>query len=98
MGSYRGFNYWKIQIAKAKGINLNDLEGFGGSKSWDGIPYPLILNHSDCDGEYTPEQIPELLEELEEIKLLKVDYYEQTDKLIELCKAPHEQNTPIIFM
>ena len=41
-----------------------------------GLKYPLLQNHSDCEGDYTPEQSASLLAELLEIKekLKKVKY------------------------
>ena len=60
-------------------------------------PFQLILNHSDCDDGYLVEQVPELLKELYGIKELNVDDYEQSDKLIRLCKAALLLNKSIEF-
>jgi hypothetical protein len=64
LGSYGGYAHWRQKVAEAAGFDLDKMEGFGGTESWEGKPFPLVLNHSDCDGEYTFEQIPELMTEL----------------------------------
>ena len=35
---------------------------------WFGSRFPLLLNHSDCDGEWSSDQIADLQRELEDIK------------------------------
>ena len=98
LGSYSGFHFWRKAVAKAAGFDLDNMEGFGGKQeSWDGKPFPLILNHSDCDGGYSLEQILEVLREAEAIKKLNVDDYEQSDKFIRLCKVALEHKKPIEF-
>ena len=56
--SYGGFHAFRCRIADEIGINLDEMEGFGGSKSWDEVNDPIVplLNHSDCDGHLTPEE------------------------------------------
>lgn len=50
--SYGGFNEFRRRLAKAAGISLGDMRGFGGKKGWTKVedPIKLLLNHSDCDG------------------------------------------------
>lgn len=97
LGSYGGYAMWRKTIAEAKGFDLDKMEGFGGNESWEGKPFQLVLNHSDCDGEYTIDQIPALIEELKEIQKLGVDDYDQSDKFLRLCNAALELKKPIIF-
>lgn len=59
--SYSGFNRARERLAETIGIKLNEMLGFeeSGGKPWPSAEkQPLIhlLNHSDCDGELTPEQ------------------------------------------
>jgi hypothetical protein len=57
--SYTGFGRFRDRLARELEFNLNAMEGFGGSRSWDELEWDPIfhlLNHSDCDGEITPEQ------------------------------------------
>jgi hypothetical protein len=51
--SYSGFNDFREWVARLIGLNLADMDGFGGLGSWDDVDDPLVplLNHSDCDGE-----------------------------------------------
>lgn len=54
--AYGGFARFRERLAEAEGINLRDMEGYGGTRSWElpnGTPVtPLapFLCHSDCDG------------------------------------------------
>lgn len=96
-GAYSGYAAWRRAIAQAKGFNIDDMDGFGGKTPWTDQPFQLILNHSDCDDGYSLEQIPEVLQEVEEIKKLGVDNYEQSDKFIRLCKVALENKKPLVF-
>lgn len=97
LGAYSGFARWRTAIAKAKGFDLDEMDGFDGTKPWTSEPFQLILNHSDCDGGYSVEQVPELLQELYGINELNVDDYDQSDKLIGLCEVALMLNKPIEF-
>jgi hypothetical protein len=56
--SYRGFGRFRKRLAEAIGVRLEEMRGFGGGKSWDTVQDDIVplLNHSDCDGELTPEE------------------------------------------
>jgi hypothetical protein len=57
--SYGNFNRARTRLAAVMGLNLDQMRGFRGSQEWpDAEKFPLVhlLNHSDCDGELTPEQ------------------------------------------
>ena len=97
LGAYSGFARWRTAIAKAKGFDLDEMDGFDGTKPWTSEPFQLILNHSDCDGGYSVEQVPELLQELYGINELNVDDYDQSDKLIHLCMVSLKNGMPICF-
>ena len=50
-GSYSGFGKFREFLASAVGIDLLEMEGFGGQKKWEGTePLFFLLEHSDCDG------------------------------------------------
>lgn len=53
-GAYSAFGRWRKQLASQIGISLDEMQGFGGSRSWpspDTEPLVHLLNHSDCDGQ-----------------------------------------------
>ena len=56
--SYSGFNRFRRRLAEHEGFNLDQMQGFNGKRDWDEITTDLkpLLNHSDCDGELTPEE------------------------------------------
>lgn len=55
-GGYGRFNSFRRNIAESIGFNLREMEGFGGSISFETMDHPVkpLLDHSDCDGELTP--------------------------------------------
>ena len=97
MGSYGGYNTWRQSIAKSAGFCLDTMAGYGGRIEWTTQLFQLILNHSDCDGGYTIDQIPDFLVELHLIPETVVDKYGRSGKLIELCKHALKVKMPIIF-
>lgn len=73
--SYGGFSRFRERLAEAEGFTKNEMTGFGegfledaapGPRSWDTVSTELepLLNHSDCDGEMTPEQCARVLPRL----------------------------------
>ena len=56
--SYSGFQLFREEIAAEIGINLDEMEGFGGDWLWDGVEDSVrpLLDHSDCDGHLTPDE------------------------------------------
>lgn len=50
--SYGGFARFRNRLAAAIGVDLNQMEGYGGSRPWSEVHDDLVplLNHSDCDG------------------------------------------------
>jgi hypothetical protein len=55
--SYSGFKHFRTELAKEAGITLSEMNGFGGARSWSKAHDDIVplLNHSDCDGELSPE-------------------------------------------
>lgn len=55
--SYGGFHRFREHLMTDLGLELDQMFGFGGTKSWSEVHDPLVLflNHSDCDGELAPE-------------------------------------------
>jgi hypothetical protein len=63
LGSYGWFHSYRTAISKLE-------PGYWGEK------FPLVMNHSDCDGDYSPGEAKALAEELDGIKegLIKLPY------------------------
>lgn len=58
-GSYSTFARFREKVAAAIGINLSEMDGFGGTVKWESLPpddLHLFLNHSDCDGSLSPRE------------------------------------------
>ena len=71
--SYSGFNIFRLELAKLIGMDLMEMKGFSYRPEaipWESVPYDPIfplLNHSDCDGELTPEECSEVYPRLREL-------------------------------
>lgn len=67
-GPYSSFMDFRKSLASHLGFNLLDMEGFGGSKKWDGKDdVQILLSHSDCDGIITPDDCLRLSVRLDQI-------------------------------
>lgn len=104
MGSYSRYNDWKRRIAKASGFNLDEMVGFDdkttdceGNIPWHKEPFQLILYHYDTDGLYSVNQLHLLLEEVNKIKQLGIDDFDQSDKFIRLITHAIKIKKPLMF-
>jgi len=79
LGSYTSFLSWKNDIAEQEGIDF--FKGYNGK-------FKLVMIHQ---GDYNVEELPELLDQLYEIKKLNVKEYDtiisfDTEEVIDLDK------------
>lgn len=104
--SYSGFHYFRKCLAADIGIKLEEMQGFGGSKSWDEVndPIKILLYHSDCDGELAAEECeqiyPRLLEIVEKWEDDDEDMSDNKEQGILLAKGMKkcaEKGKPLIF-
>ena len=67
--SYSGFGRFRNDLACAIGIHLQSMQGFGGHGLWSEIDDPLVplLDHSDDDGELSPEECAQVAPRLVEL-------------------------------
>lgn len=75
--SYGGFNRFREALAAHEGIDLNRMHGFKpfyAGDDWAGIPWDGVttalrplLDHSDCDGQLTPEECRQVAPRLREV-------------------------------
>jgi hypothetical protein len=68
--SYSGFNRFRELVASKAGISLDSMVGFGGQMAWEDLAGEALLpllNHSDCDGELTPEECKTVAPRLREL-------------------------------
>jgi hypothetical protein len=108
--SYSTFNVFREDLGRQIGINLQDYAGwgFGGGLPLSSIPHEImpLLNHSDCDGELTPEECKQVAKGLQDI----LDGLEHSSALIKSQKFPERifqfiqgllaaymNNEPVIF-
>jgi len=111
-GSYSGFMEFRKTLARdCDGIDLELMEGFiVGGKLWSSVDSDLepLLNHSDCEGEISPNQAVTLLNGLRNYKRtggkdvssnadFNAWYWEAIDNWIAACEASIKLGEPIIF-
>ncbi|HEY9369092.1 hypothetical protein [Streptomyces sp.] len=68
--SYTGFSRFRKALATFEGIDLDRMHGFGqGGKPWESVATPLkpLLDHSDCDGEMTPDECRQVAPRLRQV-------------------------------
>jgi len=78
--SYSGFHRFRERLAQEVGLNLNEMQGFGGKKPWEGLEddIKILLSHSDCDGRMTPEECGKVATRL---RALVADWEDCFDKM-----------------
>ena len=56
--SYGNFHRARVRLAETIGIKMDEMLGFGGNQEWNAAVSPLVilLDHSDCDGELSPDE------------------------------------------
>ena len=88
------------KLAEFIGLNLDDMDGFGGTQSWSGLEDPIVflLNHSDCDGIMTPTICKTVANRLMDF-MDELDEYDQehTSRLISLMTECYEKGVDLIF-
>jgi len=78
--SYSGFNDFRRRLARDIGFDLNEMMGFSkgfhwqdgyapGTRPWSEIDDPIVplLNHSDCEGELSPQECAQVAPRLREL-------------------------------
>lgn len=105
--SYGGFAQFRRELAKEIDVKLDEMEGFGGEKSFEKIEDAIkyFLDHSDCDGELEPKYCKLIAPRMKEIadKWIKsndedLEYYGEKalaiyEGMIECC----ENNESLLF-
>lgn len=67
--AYSSFDEFRKRLAKAAGIRLRSMKGYGGKRPWSEIfdPIAILLNHPDCEGHIPPQCCAALARRLQEI-------------------------------
>lgn len=111
--AYSGFNRFREKLAAEIGITLEDMEGFQSYSahlkgeqakniSWDTVTDPIkpLLNHSDCDGELTPEECRAIYPRLRELVANWDDNDYDKHQALELADGmvfAATENKPLVF-
>lgn len=107
-GPYSSFGRWRKWLAKQIGFNLEEMQGYGGDRPFDEMDHDIkpLLNHSDCDGELSPEECKQIANGLKQIidkvsnqstDLIESRHIEVTIQFREGCLLAYSQNETIEF-
>ncbi len=104
-GPYSSFGQFRTDLAAHVGINLKEMEGYGGDTPFETIEddVKILLDHSDCDGEITPEDCAKLAVRLRDImKTLPEEpgdwnTYAHCERFAKGCELAASKNEPIDF-
>jgi hypothetical protein len=82
--AYTSFSRFRRALATFEGIDIDAMRGFTqGGKPWESVTTPLkpLLDHSDCDGDLSPEECatvaPRLRQVIDEIWPAATSTWEQ---------------------
>ncbi len=102
-GPYSSFNTFRRSLMFAyNGTNLNDYNGYGGSLALENIEHKGLyefFNHSDCDGDISPENCKLVADGLSEILPNLTDAYmiDRTNDFIAGCLDAHSKGEFLEF-
>ncbi|MCW3466536.1 hypothetical protein [Chitinophaga nivalis] len=101
-GPYSYFMRWRTTIAeKAQLGDLRKYEGYNGNKPLASIEkegLQILLSHSDCDGELTPDECKKVADDLTDLlPSLSDDMHERTIVFIKGCISAFEKNETMYF-
>lgn len=104
-GSYSHFDRFRMAVAAAVGIDLNSMQRFGGSTSWDIFakdPIRILLEHSDCEGDIAVADLLPLAGRLDEVaKLLddctEDDFAAEARRFAAGCRLAESRGEPVRF-
>lgn len=67
--AYGGFGQFREALALHEGFDLDTMVGFGGDQPWEPVATALkpLLNHSDCDGDLSPEECAQVAPRLRDV-------------------------------
>ena len=90
--TYSGFGRFRKRLAREIGIDLDEMDGFGGEKRWDGIQDPIVhlLNHSDCEGCLPPDVCEVVAKRLRELASVFADEDWMKSAGMDLAKSMEE--------
>lgn len=83
--SYSGFNRFCTRLASMIGLTLDRMVGFGGDQQWPDPkeePIVFLLDHSDCDGDLTPDQCHRIAPRLREMVAAWPDDYDKEHAIL----------------
>lgn len=103
-GAYSSFGRFRSQLLSlAQSINIDDVHGYGGHISPANIldeGVRTLINHSDCDGDFTPDQCKMIADSLEALipKMdIESELYSRSVQFRNGCLLAYSLNESIEF-
>lgn len=99
-GSYTWFSMFRHALARAAGIALKEMAGFGGKKPWRDVRDPLVpfLDHGDSEGELSPAKCAKVAPRIEAlIDSLPEDYANDARDIAKGMRRCARAKKPLVF-
>jgi hypothetical protein len=97
MSSYSGFDDFRQAWARLLGFDLDDMQGFAGTRQWTTEPLQCFFDHSDCEGEISWQDAQHILERAQEDAPKLRDFARAFGVLTRACEAAVAHKLPISF-
>jgi hypothetical protein len=97
MSSYSDFDEFRRAWARLLGFDLEDMQGYMGTRPWTNEPLRCFFDHSDCDGEISWQDAQQILAQAREDAPKLPEFDRAFGVLIRACEAAVAHKLPISF-
>jgi len=97
ISGYMSFHNFRETWTQLLGFDLEDMQGFGGTRPWTNEPLQCFLSHSDCEGEISWQDAEQILARAREDAPKLPDLNWAFSVLIRACEAAVAHKLPISF-
>ncbi|MBI3896432.1 MAG: hypothetical protein HY313_10935 [Acidobacteria bacterium] len=97
ISDYSDFHAFRVAWAALLGIDLDQMDGYGGPESWEGKPLQSFFNLSDCEGKISWRAACTILRQARKDAPRLQTFNQQFAVLISACEKAIQHRTHIIF-
>ena len=97
LSSYLGFDEFRKSWAQLLGFDLEDMQGFGGTRPWTTERLQCFFGHSDCEGEISWQDAEQILVQARKDAPKLPDFNWAFGVLIRACETAVAHKLPISF-
>jgi len=97
ISSYSGFDNFRQSRARLLGFDLDDMQGFVGTRPWTYEPLQCFFDHSDCEGIISWQDAEQILVQARKDAPKLPDFNWAFGVLIRACETAVAHKLPISF-